>query len=114
MAAERKIHEGEYVSENLGIPYRTETTVIEDACRDCGGDGVIKFSTFADLRQFVIEERAREEDPEPDDEDYFFTPKKSGSRPCERCGGSGNVKGDGGKYVVRMSMSHTIPIKPIG
>lgn len=102
-----------------GLIYDTKVEVQQDACNDCGGHGRIHYSTFADYRAFIVERNQRDVDmaaanelfPGMEhsyyDEDYF-EPKKSGSRHCERCNGTGVFKGDGGKINVRMTWSGKI------
>lgn len=102
---------GSIVSPTTGLEYDTKLTVVEDACRDCGGEGAIWFSTFSDYRRFIVDERARQEENDPDD-DYYYTPDKSGSRSCERCGSTGVFKGDGGLYRMTMTYSGSIGVLP--
>lgn len=88
----RSVYEMSVVSPNTGIPFDVRTETIEDACRDCGGDGHLKFSTIADLRACVHARRAFDAD-EDRDWDYYPHPEESGRKDCERCGNTGHFKG---------------------
>ena len=104
MAAERIIRESTEVSPTTGLEYNVTTTEVVDACRDCGGEGVIRYSSFADLREHV-NAMALWEDEEGDDDPP--EPKQSQTKPCERCGGTGIFKDDGGRFIVTMSVNIT-------
>lgn len=104
MSAERIVSTSKVASAIPGIEYDMTTTQVVDACSDCGGDGVIRFSTFADYRAFIHERNWREENDDPDErDDYYHTPARSGSKSCERCSGTGTFVGDGGCYTMKLT-----------
>ena len=103
----RSVFTTTYTSPDTGIPYDVRTETVEDACRDCAGSGEIRFPTFADLRQCVLDRRAFEEDDDHD-WDYYPEPEKSGLRKCERCDGTGYFKGDGG--LIKCSLSTSLKL----
>lgn len=109
--APHTIYQSQAISPETGLTYDVVTTVAPNACRDCGGTGEIRFSTFADLRKFVLEQRLMEEDPEYY-EDYDHRPEVSGTRQCERCYATGVFEGDRGLFTVSMSYSGSIPFAP--
>lgn len=96
-----------------GLEHDVQTRVIEDACKDCNGWGVIHFSTFADYRECIMLRRWQEEANDPED-DYWHEPRKSGSRPCVRCNCTGHFPGDGGRIEVSLTWTGRIFNLPIG
>lgn len=109
-------HTSTIVSPDTGLAYDMKTTVVEDACNDCGGEGYISYSTIADFRQFITEKNRREAAldqayeafPDMDHsygDEYNFEPDRTGRRFCDRCQGTGEHKGDGG--LIRFSIDCT-------
>lgn len=88
-----------------GVEYDVTSRVIEDACNECGGNGVVRYSTFADYRAYITELN----DPSSEDDPIIA---ESGTRPCERCQGTGVFKGDGCRIEVRMSLSYQLQMTP--
>lgn len=106
MSATIEVHRNEVVSAITGVRYTTETSAVADACAKCGGIGVYRFSTFSDLRAHVLAVEQWQEDA--DDDNDCPEPFKSGRCDCDRCGGSGVFRGDGGLYRFTITFNGTL------
>lgn len=105
---------GAVVSPNTGIEYDVKLETVIDACRKCEGSGKYHYSTFADYRELVKEQWAFEADESPykDDDLYPYDAAKSASCECDRCHGTGIVKGEGAVHKFKITASCSIQGMP--
>lgn len=101
-----------YISPNTGFEYNIDHSVTVDACMKCEGSGTYHYATFADYRKLVIEQQAFDADESPyKDWDLWPTePARSASCVCDRCKGTGIVKGEGAVHRFTMTTMSSIRI----